>query len=61
MKKKTLLVLNSFASQVFFNIQYSVFFFFVVVGSLVGTNAKTQHDMTFDPFDPRFCVGCSYS
>ena len=56
MKKKTLLVLNSFASQVFFNIQY---FFFV--GSLVGTNAKTQHDMTFDPFDPRFCVGCSYS
>ena len=28
MKKKTLLVLNSFASQVFFNIQYSVGFFF---------------------------------
>ena len=59
MKEKTLLVLNSFASQVFFNIQYSVGFF--VVGSLVGTNAKTQHDMTFDPFDPRFCVGCSCS
>ena len=60
MKEKTLLVLLILLHhKVFFNIQYSVGFF--VVGSLVGTNAKTQHDMTFDPFDPRFCVGCSYS